>query len=303
MRLVLTILLHAGLLQHLWAQTDPMELCKSSRSVMGPDILLSAELGAGANAARSDRLPWRFTGRLMPTYMLDRGSGIGVSAIVGAASSQPGSAIFGARTSVRLKSLVNLTGFSLPGAEVQGAVEYGYMVGKDQAHAVAGTVGLDLVDLARVTVRTNRIFSYNSSVGRVRGQWVFELGLGRTFSLHTPPAPPVRLPDVAPELREAFTLGQTVAQAATLIPAQPPTDTTPEVPARCDKAAIERMAAFSRHDAARVHTRAELVAALDARKLDKQADTIQSLFPSRSTVPERKLVEAIVAGIQSVFPP
>lgn len=303
MRLVLTILLHTSLLHALWAQGNPEDLCKPGQPAMGPDILLSAELGAGANAARSDRLPWRFTGRLMPMFMVDRGNGIGVGAMVGAMTSQPGAAILGARASVRLKRPINRKGYSLPGAEVEGAVEYGYLAGADHAHSVAGTIALDLVDLARVTVRTNRIFPYDSPGGRVRGQWVIELGLGRTFGLHTPPAPPVRLPDVAPELLQAFIIGQTAAKAATQIPLRPATDTTPEEPARCDDAAIARLAAFSSQDAARVHTRAELVAALRARKLDAPADTIDALFPSRSTVPEPTLVGAIVAGIQSVFPP
>ena len=47
------------------------------------------ELGAGANAARSTRLPWRLTGRVMPTWIVDRVTGLGVGAIVGGTTSQP----------------------------------------------------------------------------------------------------------------------------------------------------------------------------------------------------------------------
>lgn len=303
MRLAAIILLSIGLQHPLRAQGDPTRLCKSGPAVMGPDVLISAELGAGANAARSVRLPWRFTGRITPTYMLDRGSGIGLGAMLGGTTSQPAAAILGVRASVRLMSLVKLTSFSLPGAEIQGGAEYGYYLGGDHAHALAGTVGLDLVDLAKVTIRANRIFAYDSDNGRVPAQWVFELGLGRTFSLHTPKAPPLRLPEVADNLREAFNLGQTEAQAATQIPATPATETEPARPARCDNEAIARFTAFSKQDAASIRTRAQLTAALRARGLAKQADEIDLLFPSRGTASESERVRAIIAGIQFVFPP
>jgi hypothetical protein len=303
MRPAALLLLCLALQLPLHAQGGPTSLCKPGHAAMGPDLLLSAEVAAGANAARSERLPWRFTGRITPTYMLDRAKGIGVGAMLGGTTSQPAAAILGVRASARLMSLLKLTSFDVPGAEIQGGAEYGYYLGGDHAHSVAGTIGLELVGVGTVTVRGNRIFAYDSDVGRVPAQWVFEMGLGRTFALHTPKAPPLKLPTVASNLQDAFNLGQAEAQAATQIPATPATATDSARAARCDDVAIARFTAFSTKDAAGIQTRTQLIAALRARGLTKQADEIDLLFPTSSTASESELVRAIIRGIQFVFPP
>ncbi|HXI21399.1 MAG TPA: hypothetical protein VNH46_09950 [Gemmatimonadales bacterium] len=302
MRFLGAVLFSAGFTLPLAAQGDLTDLCASRSPAMGPDVVLPVELGAGANAARSTRLPWRLTGRVMPTWIVDRVSGLGVGAIVGGTTSQPGGGIVGARLSFRLMSLLNLTGFRLPGAEIQGAAEYGYvLLGKDHAHSLAGTVGLELTDLARVTLRTNRIFAYNTAAGRVPGQWVLELGVGRSFSLHTPPPPGIQLPNVDPNLIGAYNLGRTVALAATLIREVAPTDSTPRIPAACNQSAIAGLTAFAAHDAANLHTKADLLAALRARGLTTAADQVDLLYPSEPPVPEPRYVGGIVNGILSIF--
>jgi hypothetical protein len=238
----------------------------------------------------------------MPTWIVNRTTGLGIGALVGGTTSQPAGGILGARINLRLFSLLNLTGFRLPGAEIQGGAEYGYvLLGNDHAHSLAGSISFDLVDLARVTLRTNRIFAYKSSSGQVPGQWVLEFGVGRSFSLHTPPPPGILFPDVDPSVLSAYNLGQSVALAATLVPEVTATDSTPRVPAACNQSAIAELTAFAAHDAASVHSKAELLAALTARGLKAAAGQIDLFFPDEPAVPEPQYVDGVVNGILSIF--
>lgn len=282
-----------------WAQS-PTDLCASRAPAMGPDWLLPIEFGAGANTAAGIR-PWRFTGRLGPTYLFDRRHGLGLGATMGAASAHPVTVFVGPRATARLLSLLNLTGFQLPGAEIQVGAEYGFFLGSGNPRGLSVNLGIELVDLARVGLRVSRITAYGAGTTAIPAQTVVEFAIGRTIGLHTPRAP--ALPPLDPATSTSgYVLGRTEALAITVVPAQDATDSTAAEPPRCDPHGIAALVAFVQQAPASYGTRAELLAALRAADLTTMADRIDQFFPDVGLEPEAKTVRDVMAGIRSLFP-
>ena len=272
-------------------------VCNPPAAAYGPDWILTAELGAGANSSRSERGPWRVAARMSPLWVFDRGSGAALGPVLGVVSSQPTGALLGGRVQIRLLSLVTVTGFRLPGADITAMAEYGRILGGDQANQLSGAIAADLVDLLRLGVRVTRIFSYDASSGtRVAPQLVWGLDVGRTLSLHTPvprvvPSPPVGDP-LAPARQFGYEL---------VLQALRSRDTSPEHPSTCNYTALDALQRLVQLDASAIHSRGDLVARLESRGLDSVTIQRASDFYPNLPLPEEAVAAAVLRGFRDAL--